>query len=290
VPPPLASRYQALVVAGPTAVGKSEFAVREALRIGGEIVGADAFQIYQGLEILTAQPSAELRRRVPHHLFGEIPLATPFDVAQYLARAEPVLAAIRARGNVPVIAGGTGLYIRALLRGLADLPASDPALRAELSAQPLSALQQRLAQLDPEGAAAIDLQNPRRVIRALEICLQTGRPFSSFREEWNHPPETECGILLQRKREELYARIDRRVEAMLSEGAIEEVQRIGEAIGATARQTLGWTEIRRMLSGELSREACRTAIQQATRRYAKRQLTWFQRERGLRPVDLSGLA
>jgi tRNA dimethylallyltransferase len=283
--PPLVTRYQAIVVAGPTCAGKSALAVQAAQRLGGEIVGADAFQIYQGLDLLTAKPSAGERAAVPHHLIGEIPLTAEFDVAQYLTLAERRLAAIRERGKVPVIVGGTGLYIRALIRGLAELPPTDPVLREELAAQPLPALQQRLAELDPVGAAQIDLKNPRRVIRALEVCLAAQKPYSSFRNEWEASPSADCGIVVMRDREELYARIDRRVEAMFAEGIAEEVERAGDALSRTAQQTLGWREIRQLLAGEITQEACIASIQQATRRYAKRQVTWFRAEKGLRHAD-----
>ncbi len=277
------------IIAGPTAVGKSDLAVAVAERCGGEIVGADAFQIYRGLEILTAQPSAELRARVPHHLVGEIPLAQSFDVAQYLRAACVRIAEIHARGRVPVVTGGTGLYLRALTRGLADLPGADAKLRADLEKETPAELQRRLTELDPVGAAQTDLQNPRRVIRALEVCLLTGRPFSSFREEWNAAPHNTRGIVVTLDRATLHARIDQRTAAMFASGVIEEVRAAGD-VGATAGQTLGFREIRSLLAGQLDQAACRTAIQLATRRYAKRQMTWFRRETALATVDLTGVS
>lgn len=275
------------VIAGPTAVGKSEIAAAVAERCGGEIVGADAFQVYAGLDLLTAKPAPELRARVRHHLIGTVPLAQRFDVAQFLVEAEAAIADIAARGRVPIVCGGTGLYVRALLRGLADLPAADIALRAELEKQPLAELRRRLAELDPRAAAEIDVQNPRRVIRALEVCLLTGRPFSATREQWSAPVEGVRGVFLSRDREELSVRIDARTEGMFAAGVVEEVRTAGE-VGPTAAQTLGWREIRALLAGEMERPACIAAIQQATRRYAKRQLTWFRREAGLHPVSLTG--
>ena len=274
------------IIAGPTAVGKSDIAVAVAERCGGEIVGADAFQIYRGLEILTAQPSAELRARVPHHLVGEIPLTQSFDVAQYLHAARQRIAEISARGRVPIVTGGTGLYLRALTRGLADLPGADAALRADLEKEPLVELQRRLAELDPVGAAQTDLQNSRRVIRALEVCLLTGRPFSSFREQWAATPRAIRGIVLTLDRETLNTRIDQRTAAMFAAGVIDEVRAAGEA-GPTASQTLGFREIRALIAGQLTPTECLAAIQQATRRYAKRQMTWFRRETALEPVDLA---
>lgn len=274
------------IIAGPTAVGKSELAVAVAERCGGEIVSADAFQIYRGLDILTAKPSPELRARVPHHLVGEIPLSQSFDVAQFLRLAQESVATIQQRGLLPVIVGGTGLYLRALTHGLANLPASDPALRAEFEDQPIGELCRRFAELDPAGYAQIDRQNRRRLVRALEVCLITGRPFSSFREQWDKPGKAMSGVVLTRPREELHRRINERTEAMFAAGVEEEV-RAAETPGPTAGQTLGWREIRALLNGQMRREDCIAAIQLATRRYAKRQMTWFRRESHLQEVELS---
>ncbi len=276
------------ILTGPTAVGKSALAVAVAERCRGEIVGADAFQVYRGLDILTAKPSPELRARVPHHLIGEIPLTQSFDAAQYLAAARQHISEIRNRGRMPIVVGGTGLYLRALTRGLADLPGADSALRAELEKLPLAELQRQLAELDPLGAALIDLQNPRRVIRALEVCKLTARPFSSFREEWSVPNPSIRGVILTLPREVLNARIDQRTAAMFTAGVIEEV-RACSTIGPTASQTIGLREIRALLRGETNPSDCLATIQQDTRRYAKRQMTWFRREASLVPCDLSGL-
>jgi tRNA dimethylallyltransferase len=273
------------IIAGPTAIGKSEIAVAVAERCGGEIIGADAFQIYRGLDILTAKPSPALRARVPHHLIGAIPLTQSLDVGQYLNLARECIAQVSARGRVPLVVGGTGMYLRALMRGLADLPGADAALRAELEARPLADLQAQLAQLDPESASRLDLQNPRRVIRALEVCLLTGRPFSSFREQWPEPAPASCGVVLTLDRATLNARIDRRTEAMFEAGVLEEVRASGE-IGSTASQVLGLRELRADLRGELDRESCIAALAQATRQYAKRQMTWFRREPALEIVDV----
>ena len=281
--------HPAFLILGPTAAGKSAFAVAVAQRCDGEIVSADAFQVYAGLDLLTAKPAPELRARVPHHLVGEVALTEAWDVARWLAAAEKRIAEIRGRGRVPLIVGGTGLYFRALTRGLADLPPASPALRAELEARPLADLQRRLAELDPESARRIDLKNPRRVIRALEVCVLTGRPFSSFREQWNSAPSGWRGIVLTRDREELHARIDARTAEMFARGVVDEVRRADE-IGATASQTLGLREIRAHLAGEMTKAECVAAIQQATRRYAKRQLTWFRRETEFRSVNLTALA
>lgn len=277
---------RSFLILGATATGKSDFAGAVAERCDGEIVSADAFQVYAGLDILTAKPSAELRARVPHHLIGEVPLTEPWDVARWVDAARIRVAEIHGRGRMAIIVGGTGLYIRALTRGLAELPPASPSLRAELESQPLTELQRRLAKLDPESAGRIDLQNPRRVIRAIEVCVLTGRAFSSFREQWSDTPSGWRGIVLTRDREELYARIDSRTRQMFTDGVVEEVRTIGE-LGDTASQTLGLREIRAHLAGDLTQSECAAAIQQATRRYAKRQMTWFRREADFRNVNIS---
>ena len=220
---------------------------------------------------------------------GETPLAQSFDVAQYLRAAGERISEIHARGRVPIVTGGTGLYLRALTRGLADLPGADAKLRADLAKETPAELQRRLTGLDPVGAAQTDLQNPRRVIRALEVCLLTGRPFSSFREEWNAAPHDTRGIVVTLDRATLHARIAQRTAAMFASGVIEEVRAAGD-VGPTAGQTLGFREIRALLAGQLDPAACIAAIQIATRRYAKRQMTWFRRETALATVDLTGVS
>lgn len=274
---------------GPTASGKSELAVEVAERCGAEIVGADAFQIYAGLQQLTAQPDRELLARVPHHLIGQIPLTESFDVAQYAALARHRTEEIHARGKRVLVVGGTGLYVRALTHGIAALPPADVNLRAEFAALPLVELVGKLRDLDPKSAAGIDLKNPRRVIRALEVCGPTGRPFSSFREEWKTAPPGIRGVVLMRPREELHARIEHRTAAMFEHGVVEEIRAAGE-VGSTAAQAIGLREIRAHLAGEISRDECIARITLATRQYAKRQLTWFRRETQFESIDAAASA
>ncbi len=274
----------AFFLLGATAVGKSEIAVQLAERVGGEIIGADAFQVYEGLDILSAKPDADLRARVPHHLISEILLSSTFDVATYRAIALERIAAIAQRGNVPIICGGNGLYVRALTHGLADdLPVADAALRANLEKEPLPALVARLRELDPR--ATLDEKNRRRVVRALEVCILTGKPFSSFREEWSGAPAVR-GAILSRPREAILDRIAKRTEAMFAAGVVAEVAGT-KGIGFTASQMLGLREIQSHIAGDLSLSSCKSAINIATRQYAKRQATWFRRERGYTWMDLS---
>ena len=276
-------------IAGPTAVGKTGVATAVAEACNGEIVGVDAFQVYEGLDILTAKPSQQELARVPHHLVGVVPLAESFNVARYVELASAAITGILSRGRLPIVAGGTGLYIRALTRGLAEIPQADIDLRADLAATPLPRLLERLETLDPVAAGAIDRQNPRRVLRALEVCLITGKPFSSFRQEWDKAQPFH-GVALECGRDELYTRINRRTVAMFEQGVTEEVANVihGDApLSETARQVLGLREIEALIGGAMSKAECVAAIQQATRQYAKRQLTWFRREPNLLPVSLT---
>ena len=275
--------HRAFYLLGPTAVGKSELAVALAERVGGEIIGLDAFQIYRGLDILSAKPTAAQRARIPHHLIGEIPLSESFHVAKYRTLAEARITDVLTRGLLPILCGGNGLYLRALTHGISDIPEGDSALRATLEKEPLSALADRLRSLDPHST--VDMQNPRRVLRALEVCILTGRPFSSYRSEWESEP-TVCGILLTRERGDLLARITARTHAMFAEGLLAEVAATTEP-GPTAAQMLGLREIRAHLAGETTRPDCIAAITIATRQYAKRQMTWFRRERSYPPLDLT---
>jgi tRNA dimethylallyltransferase len=274
-----------IYLAGPTAVGKSELAVALAERLNGEIVGADAFQVYRGLDLLTAKPNRETLSRVPHHLIGEISLAESFDVARYRTLAADRINDIARRGLTPIVVGGTGLYIRSLTHGLAELPPPDESLRSDLAQQPLEQLLARLEQLDPIAFRQVDRKNPRRVIRALEVCLLTGRPFSSFREQWSQSPEVRA-VLLNRDREQLYSRIDQRTLDMFAAGVVDEVKAVDD-IGPTASQAIGFREIRELLAGRLAQPACIAQIQQQTRNYAKRQFTWFRKEPDFQVIELS---
>ncbi|MEM7011533.1 MAG: tRNA (adenosine(37)-N6)-dimethylallyltransferase MiaA [Verrucomicrobiota bacterium] len=273
-----------IYIAGPTGCGKSAVAVRLAEKIGGEIVNADAFQIYGELRIITARPSREDEERVPHHLYGAFSCMESCDASRYAEHAEPIVAEIAARGQTPIIVGGSGLYIKALTHGLQDAPPADPEIRAELNALSLQQLQDRLRELDPASADRIDPQNRRYVQRATEICLITGRPASEAREAWENDDPTLRGIVLTRPREELYERINQRVDLMIDEGAIEEVAAV-ETWSETAIKAIGVREIQQLLNGEIDKAECVAQIQQASRRFAKRQLTWFNREKWLTPMS-----
>ncbi len=274
-------------VCGPTASGKTALALQLARELDGEILNADAFQLYRGLEILSAAPTAGERRQIPHHLFGIIGPAETMDAGKYLRLSRPVIAEIQQRGKTPIIVGGSGLYLKFLTHGPAPLPHGDAKLRAELDARPLEDLVDQLRQLDPAEAARTALQNRRYVSRALEICLLTGQKASRLRDQWETKTRdltaNPRGLLIQRDRAALHARIALRTRAMLDGGAIDEVAALPHA-SATCAKAIGFREIRSMLDGTIGRPACEDLINAATRQYAKRQETWFRRETWLEPV------
>jgi tRNA dimethylallyltransferase len=295
---------RAFFIVGPTATGKSELAADVAAEMAGEIVSADAFQIYRGLDLLTAKPDASTLAKAPHHLIGTMPLSEEMNAEKYRRAATRAVDEINSRGKLAIVVGGSGLYIKALTHGFAPLPKSDPKLREKLNAMSLDELRSQLIELDPKMARKIDTKNRRRLVRALEICLLTGKPASEVVaavglsavalakvDDPGRPgsPIPATGVFVFREREELYQRINQRVEAMFEKGVIEEVRASG-ATSATASQMIGLREIRELLAGRMSLLQCIAQIQQATRRYAKRQLTWFRRQTNFLPLNLSLLS
>ena len=277
-------------IVGPTATGKSELAADVAREIDAEIVSADAFQIYRGLDLLTAKPNAATLVQAPHHLIGTMSIHEEMSAEKFRSAALRAIKEIHSRGKLAFVVGGSGLYIKGLTHGLAVLPQVDPKMRARLNALSMNELRAQLADVDPETARKIDTRNRRRLVRALEICLTTGKRASDQRKQWGTAttiPAT--GLFVFRDREELYTRINDRVEAMFENGVIEEVRAAG-AISTTASQIIGLREIRQLLEGKMSILQCVAAIQQATRRYAKRQLTWFRRQTNFEPLNLSLLS
>jgi tRNA dimethylallyltransferase len=274
-----------IFLVGPTASGKSALALALAEKIGGEIISVDSMQVYRGLDIGTAKPNPEERALVPHHLIDVVDLTEPFDAARFVELARRAEADIRARQRVPIFCGGTGLYFKAYLQGLGSAPPSDANLRAELEATPLDQLLHELSQRDPVTFERIDRQNPRRVIRALEVIRLTGKPFSEQRADWQPPsalnsqPSTLLG--LQRAPADLHSRINTRVDEMFARGLVEETRALlscGLEQNKTAKQGIGYRQVVEHLRGERSLAETIELVKNKTRQFAKRQMTWFRRQ------------
>lgn len=274
-----------LYICGPTASGKSSLALALADRLQGEIINGDAFQLYRGLETLAASPSADELARAPHHLYSLLATSETLDANRYRRFAEPIIAEVQSRGKTPIIVGGSGLYLKFLTHGPSPVPAGDPTIRAQLAEQSLSELANQLNELDPVEAASINLKNRRYLTRSLELCLLTGRPVSQLRKDWEQPdPPGLRGLYLDWPREELGVRIAKRTEAMLASGAIEEVRAL-PLEATTASKAIGVSEIRALLTGEMTREEAAERLTISTRQYAKRQRTWFRKEGWLTRID-----
>lgn len=277
-------------VCGPTASGKSSRAIALANEWNGEIVNADAFQLYRGLETLTAAPSPEEMAQVPHHLYSILDPSETCDAQRHASIARPVIEGIIARGKIPIVTGGSGLYLKFLTHGPSPLPQGNTALRAELDALPLEKLIAELQSVDPSEAAQINLHNRRYVSRAVEIFRLSGIPASQQRRNWEHvsaaKQEQLQGIYLQLPREQLHQRIAERSARMLEDGAIDEVRTQREQLSTTCQKAIGIPQIIALLDGEINRATCLQKIIEATRQYAKRQETWFRRETWLTPFPL----
>ena len=277
------NKIKLLVLSGPTGSGKSELAVRIAEKIGAEIVNADSMQVYRGLDIGTAKPSAEELSRVPHHLLGIITPESSFSASDFRREAAAAIADIDRRGKKVIVVGGTGLYIRALLEGLVASPEGDPELRLQFADLGGEELLQRLMLVDPETASRLHQNDRLRIVRALEVYSQTGRPISTFRSEhaFSGSYYDPLKMAIRVERQELYRRINLRVEQMLRDGLVAEVASqlaLGYSRDLKALRSIGYKEISAFLAGELSLDEAVNLIKRDTRRYAKRQMTWFGKE------------
>jgi tRNA dimethylallyltransferase len=272
-----------VAVVGATAVGKSDLAVALARQLGGEVVNADSMQLYRGMDVGTAKLTLAERQGVAHHLLDVWDVGDEANVAGYQAMARDCFAELRARDALPVLVGGSGLYVRAALDRL-DFPGTDPGVRtrleAELAADGPGALHRRLAEVDPAAAASILASNGRRLVRALEVVEITGRPFTATLPEPGYAvPAVQLGLTLPRP--VLDERIALRVDRMWEHGLVEEVRRLaagGLRAGRTASQALGYAQVLRHLDGELTEAAARDETIRATRRFARRQESWFRRD------------
>ncbi len=287
-----------IVVCGPTAVGKTGFAILLAQAVGGEIVGADSMQIYRHMDIGTAKPTAEERAQAPHHLIDFLEPDDGFDAAAYAHAARKTVDRLLQSGRVPLVVGGTGLYIKGLLGGIFPAPASDPLLRERLKQEAerlgTPALYRRLAGIDPDTAARLHPNDTYRIVRALEVQEATGEPISrrQRRHRFSDSPYRTLKIGLYMEREALYRRIDRRCEAMLDSGLIQEVESLlekGYRPELKSMQSIGYRHAVEYLAGRRSLDETRRLFCRDTRRYAKRQLTWFRADpevRWLKPPEI----
>jgi tRNA dimethylallyltransferase len=280
-----------VAVVGPTGTGKTALGVELALRLGGEVVNADSMQFYRGMDIGTAKATTEERRGVPHHLLDVLEVTEEASVADFQRRARNCFAEISARGRVPVLVGGSGLYVRAALDVL-ELPGTDAAVRArieqELAERGPGALRERLRQVDPESAAR--LRDDRRVVRALEVWELTGRPFTSFMPRREYAgPTVQIGLDLERS--VLHDRLARRVDAMVAAGLEEEVRELarrGLREGRTASRALGYGQFLDVLDGRATVAEAAGATVVATRQFARRQRTWFRADPRVHWFDAAG--
>ncbi len=289
-------RYDLLALVGPTATGKTETALLVAEAVGGEIVNADSMSFYRGMDIGTAKPTTEERARVLHHLVDILNPDEPFTVAEYKARAEAAIDDLLARGRVPTLVGGSGLYVRAVVSGASFTQAPpDPELRQQLTAEAeregTEALHARLAEVDPEAAARITSRDLKRIIRALEVYLTTGETISSLQAlDRERPPRyNTCQFGLTLPREELYRRIEARIDQQLAAGLVAEVQGLlgrGYHEGLVPMKGLGYAQLARYLRGACSLDEAVVALKRDTRRFAKRQLTWFRADKRIQWVDM----
>jgi tRNA dimethylallyltransferase len=286
------AQHPLLVIGGPTASGKTGLAIEVALRLRSEIVNADSRQIYIGMDIGTAKPTVEQRARVPHHLLDLRQPDEDFSLAEYVQLARSTIGSLHDRGVLPILVGGTGLYLRAITQGY-GVPAAAPnpelraALEAEARASGARGLVERLARLDPASAARIDPRNVRRVIRALEVSLQLGRPFSEMQRQ--APEYHTLFVLLEGERVVLYARADARLQTMIAAGFAREVRALldaGYRPDLPALSALGYRAMAAHVRGELTLAQAQETIMYQTHAYIRRQLTWFRRERDPHPVAI----
>lgn len=287
-----------LIIAGPTAVGKTDASMLLAEEWGGEIVSADSMQIYRGMDIGTAKPTPEQRARVYHHLLDVADPGQPYSVGDYYRDARAAIDAVRAAGSVPIVVGGTGLYIRALMKGLFHGPPASIDVREQLLRQEAEqgegSLYAELSRLDPEAAIRIHPNDLRRTVRALEVYRLQDRTISDFQREhaFQDRPYSFRLLFLARGRGELYSRIERRVEQMIAAGLEDEVRALRDRGFTTAlpsMQGLGYKHFLDHFRGALTRDEAVTLLKRDTRRFAKRQFTWFRREPEATWVDITGL-
>lgn len=292
-----------IILLGPTGVGKTEVSILLAKALDTEIISADSMQIYRGMDIGTAKPSEEQRMNIKHHMIDIISPSEPYSVGRYIEDVTPVIEALHRKGKIPIVAGGTGLYIKAMTRGIFSGPSADWKLREELASLEEGqggALYSYLQEFDPEAASKIMPADTRRIIRALEVCLKTKKGISEFQQKLTTPlPYEFIKIGLRRERKELYRMLENRVDKMIAAGLVEEVKKLTSLVSNSKLQTpnfelscmqaIGYKEIAMYLNGEIPFEEAIRRIKRNTKRYAKRQFTWFKKEEDIHWIDITGI-
>jgi len=309
-----------IILLGPTGVGKTALSLLLAKRLATEIISADSMQVYRHMDIGTAKPAPEERTEIPHHMIDVAEPWEHYSTGRYVAAVRPIIDRLLERGKIPLIVGGTGLYIKAMTRGIFTGPSADWTLREHLLAlerQARGTLYESLKTLDPESAAKIMPTDSRRLIRALEVCLTSNKPMSAMQRALTHPfPYAFVKIGVTRQRKELYHRIEQRVDWMREAGLVEEVRKVLALIGAhgaasgclpskaepltreqwidsivratPSMQAIGYKEIALYLTGRIGAEEAFSLVKRASKRYAKRQFTWFKQEEDVQWFDISG--
>lgn len=283
-----------IVLLGPTASGKTSLSILIAKALQTEIISADSMQIYRGMDIGTAKPTKEQLSQVPHHMIDIVEPSERFSVGQYLRMVVPIIEDLHNKGKIPLVVGGTGLYIRAMTRGLFEVPEPPGGLREklkEIASEDPQSLWTELEKLDPQKAHQLNPSDLRRIIRALEVILTTGKPMSMLQESLTQSlPYEFIKIGITRDRKELYRIIEQRVDEMFSKGLVDEVRMLlKKDPSEVALQAIGYKETIEYLQGRLSLEEAIRKIKKATKAYAKRQFTWFKKEPSIQWVDITGL-
>ncbi len=278
------------MLVGPTCVGKTGAAIALAHRLDTGIISADSMQIYRHMDIGTEKPTPKQLSEVRHHMIDIVEPSENYSAGRYIEDIRPIIDALHQRETVPIVTGGTGLYIKAMTRGLFKGPGADWTLREELRNEDTDTLYGRLGRLDPETASAIEPADKRRIIRALEVCIKTGRKMSELKKAQTVAlPYDFIKVALSREREELYPMIEQRVDEMMRRGLIDEVKKVlAMNPSRSAMQAIGYKELKRYLEGEYPLEEAGRLIKRNTKRYAKRQFTWFRKEEDLNWVDITG--
>lgn len=288
------NKKSVIIILGPTCVGKTGASVLLAKALDTEIISADSMQIYRHMDIGTAKPAPEELAEVRHHMIDVVEPSESFSSGRYIEAVQPIIDDIHKKGRIPIIAGGTGLYIRALTRGIFSGPPADWKLREEflcMEKENSGSLYAYLRKIDPDAASNIKSSDTRRIIRALEVCTKTRMSISTLQKTSTKPlPYNFTKVGLARNRKELYGLIEKRVDAMFLKGFVGEVKNILQMNpGRTAQQAIGYKEIASHIRGAMSMDEAVRLIKKRTRNYAKRQFTWFKKEPGIRWIDVTGV-